>query len=633
MPAETWVLSQNRGTIKGYVDQVSAAPGQYIGLFVTTPAESFSVDVYRLGWYAEGLEQAALIHQLGPFSGTVQDPPRTDEATGLISAANWFQAVSFQAADWPTGLYVLKLMASDGDQNYIPLVIRDDERQYQFSFQHASNTDQAYNGWGGKSLYAFNSTGGDTLVGTPTAVKVSWDRPFDGNGAGIGLLTWEHNMVRWLDANSVSVNYIADLDVHQNPAFDSRVRAILQAGHSEYWSRQMRDNLEAANRRGRGIGLFTGDTSGWAVRLEDSPLGRNRILVCYRTLELDPDRNLDPRQLTIRWDEEPLSRPTQEFFGLRTNAAIRHSADWTVVGTQAAPELFAGTGFHDGDIVRNLVGYEYDGLWTGGGSQTRPDGLVILGKAPVVPVTGAQSFFQFRVRHHFMAGQWPLAGSFATQVLTVAEGITWAIYLHVVSHEGDHYLQYMPGKEATSRQVLGGSVYGIFRLGDSWQDQGWYALQRDVRQDYATVFDTPAPGDLAIDQIIVRGSLSLGRVVFGDPTQVQTLLTYSDGDVSSWVVDEGHGSLEQTPNGPGGEMVLSVRPDLPAHRDDEAHTIAVLNSSEGPIVATGTMQWSWALDDFGAHIDRVGSRTNVDAGIQALTLNMLGLLSSRQAPP
>src|SRR5262249_52080944 len=50
-PAEDWTLRANRGTIKGFADKVSAANGETVSVFVTTPAPSFAVTVYRLGWY------------------------------------------------------------------------------------------------------------------------------------------------------------------------------------------------------------------------------------------------------------------------------------------------------------------------------------------------------------------------------------------------------------------------------------------------------------------------------------------------------------------------------------------------------------------------------------------------------
>ena len=44
-------------------------------------------------------------------------------------------------------------------------------------------TYQAYNSFGGKSLYDFNSAGANTVTGTARAVKVSFDRPFNNVGS------------------------------------------------------------------------------------------------------------------------------------------------------------------------------------------------------------------------------------------------------------------------------------------------------------------------------------------------------------------------------------------------------------------------------------------------------------------
>jgi len=43
----------------------------------------------------------------------------------------------------------------------------------------------------------------------------------------------------------------------------------------------------------------------------------------------------------------------------------------------------------------------------------------------------------------------------------------------------------------------------------------------------------------------------------------------------------------------------------------------------GLIIAAGSIQWSWALDDYGAHTDDKRNQTKVDQRMQALTRNML----------
>ena len=88
-------------------------------------------------------------------------------------------------------------------------MVRDDDRVSDFLFTSSVNTYHAYNNWGGKSLYSFNSTGGIA------AVKVSFNRPYgageqpsaaSGVGAGEFLTTfapasetlpvgWEYNAV------------------------------------------------------------------------------------------------------------------------------------------------------------------------------------------------------------------------------------------------------------------------------------------------------------------------------------------------------------------------------------------------------------------------------------------------------
>ena len=52
----------------------------------------------------------------------------------------------------------------------------------------------------GKSLYSFNSYGATTVSRETRAVKVSFDRPYSGNGSG-QFFWWEADYVRWLERN------------------------------------------------------------------------------------------------------------------------------------------------------------------------------------------------------------------------------------------------------------------------------------------------------------------------------------------------------------------------------------------------------------------------------------------------
>ena len=103
------------------------------------------------------------------------------------------------------------------------------------------NTYQAYNNYGGKSLYDFNSSGGK-------AVKVSFNRPYANPGAS-SLHDWytraDLPLVSWLEQSGYDVSYGADNDLESGGVGSHRGYVV--APHSEYWSAAMRGALQSAN--------------------------------------------------------------------------------------------------------------------------------------------------------------------------------------------------------------------------------------------------------------------------------------------------------------------------------------------------------------------------------------------------
>jgi len=628
----TLALDRHRGTIAGFTDHVSAATGDAVSLFVTTPAPTFDAEVYRLGWYAGGAESADLVLALRLLPGAVQPDPLVDADSGLISASNWSNTGSFTIDGWRSGLYLVKLIAADGDQAYIPLVVRDDVGSHDYLFEHASATDQAYNAWGGKSLYDFNSTGPQTVSGTTAAVKVSFDRPLDGIGAG-GSLRYELNMIRWLEASGFDVAYVSDLDVHRDPAFATRARAIIQAGHNEYWSKEMRDHLEAARDEGKGLGFFTGDTGAWAIRFEDSALGTNHVEVGYK-LAPDPIAASDPSATTGHWRDAPLNRPTQQFIGVGSGMGVERSGDWVVEGADAASDLFSGTGFFNGDVVPNLVGYEYDGIGTPGVLAESPPGLRILGRARVAPLTRFDATVALTAEYKLPRTQWVPAGWLGAKLGTDADNPNWQVLVHLVSAGHSDYLVYAPGPGTPHHYSAEGDVYGWLPLGPELEVPGWHPFDRDLVADYSRVFGA-APEELKVSSIVLRGSLSLGPVSLASPTRdVEASVSVGSArtpDAAGWLIRSGSGtlSLKPLPDGSAPALVMQV-PLLPDRRPDEAHTVAIRNGAGVNVVAVGSIQWSWALDDlalFGAHADGRGNQTQVDARVQALTRNLMRALA------
>src|SRR5215471_19880102 len=71
------------GQIKGYASATSVNAGQSIGFNVSVkPAQTYTIDVYRLGWY-QGLGARLMLH-VGPLSGVTQPTCPTTATTGLI---------------------------------------------------------------------------------------------------------------------------------------------------------------------------------------------------------------------------------------------------------------------------------------------------------------------------------------------------------------------------------------------------------------------------------------------------------------------------------------------------------------------------------------------------------------------
>src|SRR5262249_35882908 len=183
-------------------------------------------------------------------------------------------------------------------------------------------TYQAYNNWGGKSLYDFNSTSGNP------AVKVSFDRPYTAwSGAG-SLFDGDFNMVRWLERQGYDLSYITSVDLHQGTPPITGHKVFLSNFHDEYWSSPMRDRVTAARDAGVDIAFFGAHSIYWQIRFEPSTTGTaNRVIVGYKETALtnDPYQSTQPSLLTTQWREVPVSRPENQVLGVMFESFFDYS--------------------------------------------------------------------------------------------------------------------------------------------------------------------------------------------------------------------------------------------------------------------------------------------------------------------
>ncbi|MEM7128338.1 MAG: N,N-dimethylformamidase beta subunit family domain-containing protein [Chloroflexota bacterium] len=349
--------------IKGYASKTSVNIGETLDFYISvSPAQSYRIQIYRLGWY-NGLG-GRFLTEIGPLPGTVQSTPLLEPTTGLVTTSWTSDHTLTIPAGWVSGIYAAKLINAAGFENYIIFVVRNDGRPADLLYQQSITTDQAYNNYPddgiiGKSTYEFNSHGANTIAGTSRAVKVSFDRPMAGDGSG-QFFKWEYAFVRWLERSGYDVVYSTNLDTHQNGTNLLNHAGFLSAGHDEYWSKQMRESVEAARDAGINLAFMGANAAYWQIRLEPSSIGTpDRVLTVYKNWNLDPitDNHLKTYLWRTIWQREE-----QKLIGVQYRSYGNYSQNTPFVVRNSNHWIYANSGFAENDSVPGLVGYEVDNV-------------------------------------------------------------------------------------------------------------------------------------------------------------------------------------------------------------------------------------------------------------------------------
>ena len=244
--------------------------------------------------------------------------------TGLIECGNWGVSATWAVpASATSGLYLGVLKTLDGaPQSHIAFVVRDDDGRSDLLFQTSDTTWQAYNSYGGNSLYTGSPAG--------RAYKVSYDRPFNTAG-GTGedwLFNSEYPMIRWLERNGFDVSYFTGVDSDRLGGEIREHKAFLSVGHDEYWSGGQRANVEAARDAGVDLAFFSGNEVFWKTRWEDN----HRTLVTYKETHAGAKIDPLPNVWTGTWRDPRFSPPAD---GGRPENALTGTSFLVNSGTRA----------------------------------------------------------------------------------------------------------------------------------------------------------------------------------------------------------------------------------------------------------------------------------------------------------
>jgi hypothetical protein len=376
-------------SIQGFATDISVDQGQTVRFKIDTTASAYRIDIYRLGWYdGDGARKWATVQ---PSQVRDQGACGGDASTGLVDCSNWSESASWVVPqDAVSGVYLAHLVAEAGAQgeSHIPFVVRDDDGRSDLLFQTSDTTWQAYNKYGGNSLYTGSPAG--------RAYKVSYNRPFTtGSDADEDwIFNSESPMVRWLERNGFDVSYFTGVDSDRLGAEIREHKAFLSVGHDEYWSGGQRTNVEAARNAGVNLAFFSGNEVFWKTRWEDG----HRTLVCYK--ETHAGVSNDPSATwTGTWrDERPFNLEGPKPENALTGTAFLVNSGTTAIQVPAADgemRFWRGTAVANqgtgatATLPEGTLGYEWD---TDPDNGARPAGLVRLSSTTAPDVEILQDY-------------------------------------------------------------------------------------------------------------------------------------------------------------------------------------------------------------------------------------------------
>jgi hypothetical protein len=398
-PSSDWDVSGSGDpSIQGFATDISVNRGSTISFKISTNAANYSIGIFRLGYYQGN--GARKIASVSPSASLPQNQPAclTNAPTGLIDCGDWAVSASWAVpATAVSGVYLAVLVRSDtGGASQIPFIVRDDSSHSAVLFTTDDTTWQAYNQWGGNSLYLGSAPSSDGR-----AYKVSYNRPFATRGQSPGygtsnfLFYGEYPMIRFLEANGYDISYFTHVDLDRSGPLIANHKVMLMSGHDEYWSAAERASVESARAAGVSLAFFTGNEVFWKVRWENSIDGSGtayRTLVCYKeTKSATPIDPQDPPTWTGTWRDPTWSPPAD---GGRPENAMTGTIFMVNRGTTAiqVPGAFAKLRFWRNTSVASLtptqtatlasstLGYEWDEDLDNG---SRPAGLFDLSSTTV----------------------------------------------------------------------------------------------------------------------------------------------------------------------------------------------------------------------------------------------------------
>lgn len=344
------------GAIEGYTNVTSVNKGRSITVFVSSASDSYDAKIYRIGYY-RGLG-ARLVEKRSGLKGRLQVIPAPDQY-GTVDC-HWPASFTIDTDHrYVPGQYLIRLELPNGQYSFVPFMVRDDSSRATYAYMSAVTTWQAYNTWGGFSLYrGASQLGVSGFNNTQRAVRVSFNRPYDRNFANgaADFIGNEFPLLFLAERHSLDLTYLTDVDLDLRGDLLLGHRALLSLGHDEYYSPSMRTAVTNAISAGVNVAFFGANFCYRKVRFEEGVNGPDRLMVNYRSTA-DPIYLVNPSLATVNWSNWPSDLPESTFSGSRYagvdgigSLVVEDSSSW----------LWDGTGLANGDVLAGALGGEFN---------------------------------------------------------------------------------------------------------------------------------------------------------------------------------------------------------------------------------------------------------------------------------
>ena len=360
---EEWrVTRPAAGRISAYATEISAPPGTDVGLKVSTRAGGYRVSAFRIGAYRGG--SGTLVWRSPFLAGERQADPVLDPVETRTVVAPWHRSLTIDTDGWQPGYYVLKLVTGSGWQTAVPYIVSSPSARGTVALVAPVTTWQAYNEWGGYSLYS-------GPAGDRRSWAVSFDRPFNLATGANDYRTAALPVVLRAERLGIPLSYFANVDLDRDPSVLDGARGYVSMGHDEYWTPAMRTAVERARDSGTNLAFLGANTMYWRIRLD------GRLQTGYRSdAALDPLRATRPAEATSQFRDVPAPEPEQTATGMMYEC---YPVDAAFVVESPTWWGFDGTGARRGDRFEGLVGPEADRVYL---NRSTPRPMEVLSHSP-----------------------------------------------------------------------------------------------------------------------------------------------------------------------------------------------------------------------------------------------------------